>query len=237
MSSDESGVKRGILYIVWGTKIEPLLQRSIQSVRKFYPDIPVEIVRGKEDPVRGLQQKSRMISHTPFESTLFLDADTVVVGNLDYGFERAEEFGLACCICECPWLRRYGQSEGDQIEYNTGVLFFTPKSKAVFETWQSIAPGFPSKSVWLAPDGTPRGLEYDDQAGFGRAVRSCNFNPHVLPLNYNFRPGFHRSFFAPLKVWHDPHEVPPALLQISNACELGQRPVSYLNLRFGDQKS
>jgi hypothetical protein len=105
-------VKRGVLYIVWGDKIEPLLQRSIASVRRFYPSIPVEVVRGTEDPLRGLQQKSRMISHTPFETTLFLDADTVVLGNLDYAFDRAEEFGLACCICECPWTRRYGAIEG-----------------------------------------------------------------------------------------------------------------------------
>jgi hypothetical protein len=108
---------RGVLYIVWGEKVEPLLQRSMSSVRKFYPDMPIEIVRGVEDPVRGLAQKSKMATQSPFESTLFLDADTVVLGNLDYAFERAEEFGLACAICECPWLRRYGKEEGDQIEY------------------------------------------------------------------------------------------------------------------------
>src|SRR3984957_10987377 len=109
-------MKRGILYIVWGDKVEPLLQRSMASVRKFYPDIPVEIVRGEADPVRGLAQKSKMATQSPFESTLFLNADTVILGNLDYAFDRAEEFGLACAICDCPWLRRYGPAEGAQIE-------------------------------------------------------------------------------------------------------------------------
>jgi hypothetical protein len=226
-------MKRGVLYIVWGQKIEPLLQRSMQSVRKFYPGMPIEVVRGQEDPVRGLQQKSRMISHTPFESTLFLDADTVVVGNLDDAFERSEEFGLACCICECPWLRRYGPGEADGIEYNTGVLFFTPKSKAVFETWQEIAPTCPSTSRWTASDGQMRGLPYDDQASFGRAVRTCHFNPHILPPNYNFRPMFYRTIFAPLKIWHDPQDVPPALADISAACEANQRPVTYLRMTYG----
>jgi hypothetical protein len=145
-------VSRGILYIVWGDKIEPLLKRSMDSVRKFYPDLPIHVHRGQPDPIRGLQQKSKMISLTPFETTLFLDADTVVVGNLDYAFDRCEEFGLACSICECPWLRRYGSTEGDQIEYNTGVLFFSPKARQVFETWQSIAPTTPSQSRWRAPD-------------------------------------------------------------------------------------
>jgi len=221
---------RGVIYVVWGDTIEPLLKRSQESVRRFYPDMPMHVVRGQVDPVRGLQQKTSMISHTPFESTLFLDADTVVVGNLDYAFEKSEEIGLACCICECPWTRRYGQDQGDNIEYNTGVLFFSPKGRPVFETWQQIAPTCPSRSRWTASDGQIRGLEYDDQASFARAVQQCNFNPHVLPLNYNFRPAFHRTVFAPLKIWHDPQEIPPGLVQVSQACENGQRPVTFVRL-------
>jgi hypothetical protein len=224
---------RGVLYIVWGEKIEPLLQRSMASVRKFYPDMPIEVVRGVADPVRGLAQKSKMATQSPFESTLFLDADTVVLGNLDYAFERAEEFGLACAICECPWLRRYGKEEGDQIEYNTGVLFFNAKSRPVFDNWQELAATCPSRSRWLSSDGQLRGLEYDDQSGFARAVRKCGFNPYILPINYNFRPGFYRSFFAPMKIWHSPHEVPANLAELSAACESGQRPVQFLQFAAG----
>ncbi|MEJ0070814.1 MAG: hypothetical protein WDO24_21130 [Pseudomonadota bacterium] len=40
-----------------------------------------------------------MFEHSPFETTVYLDADTVVLGRLDYGFEMAERFGLACCHC------------------------------------------------------------------------------------------------------------------------------------------
>jgi hypothetical protein len=47
-----------------------------------------------------------MAAMTPFEETLFLDADTVPLGRLDFGFEQAQRFGLACCICEVPWARR-----------------------------------------------------------------------------------------------------------------------------------
>src|SRR5476649_787202 len=128
-----STMARGILYIVWGDNIEAQLQRSIQSVRNFYPDMPIHIERGSNDPTQGFRQKTVMGSITPFETTLFLDADTVVLGNLDYAFDRAEEYGLACCICECPWLRRYGNAEGDIIEYNSGVLFFSQKSRHIFD--------------------------------------------------------------------------------------------------------
>jgi hypothetical protein len=36
-----------------------------------------------------------MLEVTPFEETLFLDNDTVVLGRLDYGFQKASQFGLA----------------------------------------------------------------------------------------------------------------------------------------------
>ncbi|MDP6885212.1 MAG: hypothetical protein QF830_13855, partial [Rhodospirillales bacterium] len=40
---------------------------------------------------------------------------------------KGREVGLALCICECPWARRYGGLAGDVVEYNTGVMFFTKR--------------------------------------------------------------------------------------------------------------
>jgi hypothetical protein len=148
-----STAKRGILYLVWGESCERHLQRSIQSVRHFYPEIPIHVERGNAQ--EGLMQKSRMGGLTPFESTLYLDADTIVMGNLDYGFERAEQFGIACAICECPWLRRYGAEQRDHIEYNTGVIFFSSAAREVLATWERIAPTTPSQSLWLNTAGQP----------------------------------------------------------------------------------
>jgi hypothetical protein len=223
-------MNRGVLYIVWGDKIEPLLQRSINSVHRFYPDMRIHVVRGENKPQRSLQQKTQMGTLTPFESTLFLDADTVVVGNLDFAFERAEEFGLACSICECPWARRYGAAEGDNVEYNTGVIFFANKARPVFDAWQRLALTCPATSAWTTTDDSLRGLDFEDQASFARAMRECQWNPYALPLNYNFRPAFYSHVFAPLKIWHSPTEVPARLIEISAACEAGRRPVSYIKL-------
>lgn len=220
---------RGILYIVWGDQIEPQLQRSIQSVKKYYPDLPIHVHRAQNLAEGGLLQKAKMGSITPFESTLYLDADTVVLGNLDHAFARSEDIGLACCICECPWTRRYGNEEGDHIEYNTGVLFFTSKSRPVFDAWESFAPTVPAAGRWaVSTDGKTYGSSHDDQAGFARAIQTTRFNPFVLPLNYNFRPPFHKPFFSPLKIWHSPFPVPPTIEQISTRTESGQAPVTYV---------
>src|SRR5437867_4083281 len=137
--------ERGVLYIVWGDGIEQSLQRSITSLHSVHPELPVHVQRVRGD---GLQQKSQMRLMSPFQTTLYLDADTIVLGRLDFAFEKSEQFGLACCICEAPWLRRYGASEGDRIEYNTGVLFFTPRAAPVFREWERLAVSSPAASVW-----------------------------------------------------------------------------------------
>jgi hypothetical protein len=218
---------RGILYIIWGDAADAPLQRSIASVRRFHPDIPIHVERG--DARLGLLQKSKMGSLAPFESTLYLDADTVVMGNLDYAFERAEQFGLACSICECPWLRRYGQEQGDRTEYNTGVVFFSRAASEVFSVWERIAATTPSRGHWLTPLGEERVMDYDDQASFAQALLMTKCNPFVLPVNWNFRPEFHVRVFAPVKIWHDYRDPPEKFVAINEECEAGTRPVSLID--------
>jgi hypothetical protein len=224
---------RGVLYVVWGNKCQEPLRRSIESLRRHHPTLPFHVAQvTPQDSAMALLEKSKMGSLTPFESTLYLDADTIVMGKLDYGFDRAERFGIAGCICECPWSRRYGAAEGDGIEYNTGVIFFSKLAQSVFSTWETISRTTPSASSWMTLDNRPRGILYDDQASFSRSLRICQWNPFVLPINYNLRPLFHHSVFAPIKIWHD-YQTPPLELEALNgACERGERPVTYAHLRI-----
>ena len=224
-------MKRGVLYVVWGDKIEPLLQRSIASVRRFYPHIPIEIVHaGEPDPERGLAQKVKMASKTPFESTLFLDADTVVLGNLDFAFDRAEQFGLACVICECPWLRRYGASEGDQLEYNTGVLFFSPKSRPVFDAWEELSATCPSRTVGSAPTASFVALNSTINpvspapCGNAAATRTC------CRLITTSDPNSKSRSSRTSKIWHSRLDVPNGLAEVNSLCESGQRLVQFLHI-------
>ena len=151
-----------------------------------------------------------MFEFSPFEETLYLDTDTVVMGNLDYGFSKAVQFGLACSICECPWARRYSQLNGDMVEYNTGVLFFTRKAKPVFDGWRHCVQQIDS-SIAMFSNGRIARMPLNDQAGFALAVERAGLAPFVLPYNWNFRPRWHKSFFGPIKIWHDYSEVVPDL--------------------------
>lgn len=201
--------KRGALFMVWGEKHEGYLSRAARSVRQHHPDLPIHIHRLGEGA--SLLDKASMAEVTPFDTTLFLDVDTVTLGRLDFGFEQAERHGLACCICEAPWARRYPSIRGDVVEYNTGVLFWNRAAKPVFDRWNAIARDIDC-SITMQ-DG--RKMAENDQAGFAAAVNALHFNPFVLPLNWNFRPQWHKSWWGALRVWHDYRPVPPSLIEFN----------------------
>lgn len=152
-----------------------------------------------------------MFDLSPFDTTLFLDADTVPLGDLSFIFDRAEKYSLACSICECPWARRYGGIDGDTVEYNTGVIGFTRKSAPVFMEWKANAAVIDSSILFRTADGVGR-MAHNDQAGFAMACETTGIHPFALPMNWNFRPSWHRSVFGPIKIWHDYREVPKSLL-------------------------
>lgn len=230
-------MRRGILYMVWEgppgltgcgqVPYQALLERSIASVKKHLPDVPVKVIEC--DPKNGLLNKTLMGRLTPFKSTLFLDADTVVLGDLRWAWNQAEKHGMACCIGQCPWLRRYGQRFGDGIEYNTGVLFFTNYVESIMDMWELLGTDVGASSRFMQGDKLC-GLECDDQFSFARAVAGTNFNPWVLPMNYNFQPGWQTRFFTPMKVWHSVHPVPPGLEERSLDVASGKSLVSFCEI-------
>jgi hypothetical protein len=187
-----------------------MLERSIESLQNWHPELPFHVERLESGAT--LLDKARMFDLSPFEETLFLDADTVVLDRLDHGFEKAAQHGLACCICECPWARRFGglKNAGDIIEYNTGVLFYTAKARDLFEWW-IIHSNADSSIKFMTVDGQ-RIMPRNDQCGFAMAVDASGFNPFVLPMNWNFRPIWHRSMFGPIKIWHDYSDVPQGII-------------------------
>lgn len=208
---------RGILSIYWGDESKLPIERLKHSVRKYHPELSHEIVKVDAPTTRqdSLYIKSQMMDLTPFEETLFLDIDTVVMGNLNFGFIKATQFGLAISICEAPWGRRYRNIfTGDEVEYNTGVLFFTKAAASVFEEWKSLVKVVDS-SIDLVKGSERARMEANDQGPFALAIEKTGFNPFVLPLNWNFRPMWHRSFFGPIKVWHDYADPPQVFEEMS----------------------
>jgi hypothetical protein len=172
----------------------------------------------------NLLNKAEMFHLSPFEETLFLDLDTVVLDRLDFGFAKAAQFGIACCICECPWARRYSGLSGEMIEYNTGVLFFNRWMSKLFEAWKANVNKLDSSILFKGPNGQMNKMPFNDQGGFAQAIEELAISPYILPLNWNFRPIWQKSFFGPIKIWHDYANVPNGI-QEWNTRQRGEQKV------------
>jgi hypothetical protein len=194
--------ERGIVWLWWGDKAKTALDRSVQSVRDTNPDVPFYIVQLQGNP--SWLDKPLMYELSPFKTTLFLDCDTVVLGDLSFGFQKAEQHGLALCINECPWARRMPclADAGDAIEYNTGVIFFNRSAGAVFRKWKQYAKTVDSSTTFEV-DGKRYFQADADQGSFALAMHELGVNPYVLPLNWNFRYRWQRGFFGNIRIWHD----------------------------------
>lgn len=205
---------RGVIWLVWGNndRVEHVLPRSVGSMTRHHPELPQRVFRMPDDS--DLRCKAHMHDLSPFDETLYLDADTVVLGRLDFGFEKARQHGIACCINISPWARRYKglRDRGELIEYDTGAVWFTkshPATAGVFDAWKA-AHDIDSSSVFLSKDGVRRMLT-NDQCGFAHAVDVTGFNPWILPMNFNLHPTWQKTIFGDVKVWHCYGNPPPSM--------------------------
>jgi hypothetical protein len=216
----------GVVYVGWdlrgNDRMLQALDRSVKSLYRFHDGIPVKVV---ELPTGStLLDKASMFDLSPFDLTLFLDMDTVVMDALDYGFAMAHRHHLACCVCEAPYARRFARAaQGDLVEYNTGVLFFdrSPECRSLFKAWERLNREVDS-SLDFVLDGQVKRMPLNDQAGFALAVDEVKMCPFVLPNNWNFRPLWYRTGFGPLKVWHDMGDVPSWLTEFNERQRAGE---------------
>lgn len=212
-------MSRGVLYMTWPgePRAEAALARSIESLKRVHPELPYHVERLPDGST--LLDKAKMYDLSPFEETLFLDADTVVLDRLDMGFRKARVHGMALCICECPYARRFEglKHHGDIVEYNTGAIWFDKLSRTVadvFHRWNLQSRLLDGRLTFML-NGVPTLMPLNDQASFALAVDRLDFvfNPFVLPMNWNFRPIWQKSWCGPIKVWHDYSDPPPAMLE------------------------
>lgn len=187
---------RGVLYVVRDEEEAQRPARSIKALERFGLDY---CVRKAEAPVNGLA-KLDLLDLSPFDETLFLAPDALVLDDVSLGFEMAGRHGCALSMAPACWARRQWTDEPgtprrvhpEIPEYDLGAVFFVDNTamRALFETWRSIAGEYGSCEQW----------------GFSQAVYETRFNPYVLPENWNFhaRP----IVCGPIKIWNS-CETPP----------------------------
>jgi len=163
--------------------------------------------------------KSRLVDLLPdgYETYLFLDSDTKIVGDVSLGFAKAEQHGIAMAPTPnynlpeffnfARLMRELGVEPADQIMYNSGVIFFhmTAPVRQVLERWRDLCATAGAKHEF------PR-----DQPFLTLALEQCGVTPYVLSPLYNYR-GLGEYAVGNIRIWHSHFAPPPDLNEFENA--------------------
>ncbi len=205
---------KGILYVAIGERMRQPLVRSIASVRKHL-DLPITLVTDLAEPPvvdrvievewpgrPGYAVKPAFVPRLPYERTLYLDTDTVVLHSdaakpmelltHRYGYHAAAVHGLS---------RRMHKVAPDLMcvpSFNSGVLFLRRSSiiQRAMRRWRNLYRGG------------------EDEVALTKALLETKTPTYCLPCEWNYR-GFglnhwrairivhHHSFLEPTDKWFE----------------------------------
>jgi len=182
-------ISKGIVYVSFGKKSAIAVQNSYGSIVNMGASIPTAVIGDNEIPNmenikwdgdaplynnKGIflagAIKPFLYDLSPFDYTLYLDADTIVYGNIMSGFDPLDENDI--CVANHYDNIRVGNVDesveksetinlvGNIPFINSGVIFFrkSDATKFVFENWHK---------EWLKYGG------WDEQLALHRAIYKC----------------------------------------------------------------
>ena len=206
----------GILYVAFGEKAAAAVRESARSLRRIGLQIPVSVVG--DTPVNGYpfiewtgespfdaSQRSKfqfragrikpwLVDLTPYERTLYLDADTEFMGDILPGFEALTDYDVAIAREDLTLHQLYNKklagweiniqerdatvtelgAGGNVFFLNSGVLFFrrTEATKSAMHRWYE---------AWM------EWQQWDEQLAFMRAFhRTPEARVKILDPKWNF---------------------------------------------------
>ena len=217
-------MSRGITYVAWGKCIAEAERSSMSAKRFGYKSCLItneniesnyfdKIIKSREEFTQDFNILSSY-NLSPWDETLWLDSDTLVLGNLDYAFEKAKDFGISIVIAPHSFLggRKLKNIDNESPEYNCGAMWIDRNHPSMLnfgEKWQQIVDHYEGGGWW------------SDQSSVSYAIHKLKINAFVLPLNWNFRAFMNKDFpegvlhskngYGPIKIWHSRTSVPENL--------------------------
>lgn len=196
---------KGVIYTVWDNYSKGLLNRSINSIKdtydyKVYNTDHYNYKGVSSRPGVWLDEENKL-----YDLTLFLDIDTVVKGDIEFGFKMAEKHGIACCHAPANSYEKFRKNNGLNLPelgkeediplYNCGVLFIDTTHKGARNVLNSY-----KKLI----ENDVKNSYKTDQPYFAFACYVNNFNPYVLQKGYNYRPhlSYSGNLYGELKILH-----------------------------------
>ncbi len=154
-----------------------------------------------------------------YDSFLFLDVDTRVIGDITLGFDKAEQYGIAMAQAPRYSLERFsgfdeimravGMTPRGQLQFNSGVIFFArrPGVEAVMQEWDALARRFGDPTAGKYYD---LSMTFGDQPYLTLAMEMLDFNPYALSTSFNHR-GKGELIDGDVRIWHSYKSVPADL--------------------------
>ena len=193
----------GLLYVFSGDEYRRFAEWSALSARLWNPGIEIAVVgadipgtlRIKSPASKGYGArgwKTRIAELTPFERTVFLDADTVVCGRLEPLFRALGDYDIAVAPDHACDFREVRHLDGPDIrlvqaevgaewpQFNSGVIAFSPAGAETLKAWPE---------EWIRGGGTK------DQGAFARVLAKAK--PRILPLGRQWNGPRDGSY-----IWH-----------------------------------
>ncbi|MCB0196370.1 MAG: hypothetical protein KDJ65_30740 [Anaerolineae bacterium] len=175
---------RGVIYVAYGEKALSEARLSIKSLKKHNPSLSVTVIADQalpgvnwiefDKPGPGARWAKLMIDVlSPYEQTLYLDADTRIHGDITAGFEILRDWDIAIAPSARQGTDCLGHLPGDDkqrtleqikmkqpLNLQAGVLFFKKSIQVsrLFDQWRvewSISKdqdqGALLRALWKAP--------------------------------------------------------------------------------------
>ena len=213
--------KEAVIFLAWGEKY----LQEVESCINFSSEIQkydIYIITDKDTQVKSnslkviraafktnnLLRKTELIDYLPanYNTYLFLDSDTRVIGDISLGFEKADKYDIALSPAphyslDCFWgfdniMKMEGINCKGQLQYNTGVIFFkkSPVITSIFTRWKYLALKY-------------QDIFTNDQPFLTLALEQLDINPYTLSISYNYR-GFGDAISGKVRIWHSHEKMP-----------------------------
>lgn len=214
----------GVIYVATGEKYVDEARVSAASLKDNMPNIHVTLFSDKdaqgnhfdeivlvENPQYGMADKILSIQRSPFERTLYLDADTYICDDISELFPLLDRFDIAATHKGRRfWFPAEGVPESFP-EFNGGIILFknSPLVRDLFADWyrrfrqQEVSEDFPA---------------VPDEATFREAMYFSNVRIATLTSEYNCQFGHFGGFHhRTVKILHGRHPNLPAIARVINA--------------------
>ena len=210
-----SQLTKGVIYIVSGARYTEMAIASAQSLKRHNSDLKVHLITDQEieiilhidsiDIIKDAHRRSKVdyMYKSPFEHTLYLDADTFVLHNLDELFDVLLRFDIAMAHAH-KRNKTHLQKWREEIpqafpQMNSGVVLFRKNKETLklLKDWQEVfhAAGFKR-----------------DQITLRELLWLSDLRIHILPPEYNVR------FKKYLNLWTQ-EEASPKILHFDEFTE------------------